>query len=856
MTTMPHDDVLRAERLIDAHLRQTSPVNFWDVKPNDSDAGREILSLAPKAQIPCVHILMLRGRDYTKEFHDTVRLSRFLTQMLSRSLPYTAEDLVQLLRAAGTGLQAVQTGNLAPILRSVERFMKSEPLNDALKETLTDLHQSLVNNNMEAAKIKSQVGKILGISGATLPDPGEAWADAARTLALLEDDKSQAWSALFSHALTATGSKPTAKWLAELEKALKPLGAEDARMEIIAWLNLAGPTPPARLVPQSPTDIQAESEGPNGFLLQAQPTLGEGLFFRSDEKNITLLKGCAWMLAESDSREAARGLGHLAEAGFRSIPGSGPWAPRAGNAAIWALGQMPEGLGVPALTRLRTRLRDRNALKLIASSIESAAAKAGLTVDELEDISVPTGGLDASGVRHDAFGEEGAATLTLDAATGRTTLAWFGADGKPRKAVPAGAKREFAAEVKALKLAEEEVRQAIGAQAARLDRALTDERSWTLAAWRERCLTHPVLGGVVRRLIWTFDGVPASIDGDTLTDIDLKPLPELPAETVVRLWSPIESPTQDALRWRELLSERGIVQPFKQAHREIYLLTDAERATNTYSNRFAAHVLKQHQFNTLCVLRGWKNSLRLMVDDCYPPATKQIPKHNLRAEFWVEGIGDDYGVDTNETGTYLRLVTDQVRFYHLAAPDNLAHAGGGGYGMGWRAAAPLEALPLDQIPTHVLSEVMRDVDLFVGVSSLGNDPAWADGGPGGRFRNYWQDYAFGDLGATAATRKEILARLLPRLKIAGKCTLDGKFLTVQGALRAYKIHLGSGNILMEPNDQYLCIVPGRGAGAPEATQGLFLPFEGDQMLSIILSKAFLLADDAKITDPTITRQIS
>jgi len=34
-----------------------------------------------------------------------------------------------------------------------------------------------------------------------------------------------------------------------------------------------------------------------------------------------------------------------------------------------------------------------------------------------------------------------------------------------------------------------------------------------------------------------------------------------------------------------------------------------------------------------------------------------------------------------------------------------------------------------------------------------------------------------------------------------------------------------------------------------------LPFEGDQALAIILSKAMLLANDTKITDPTITRQI-
>ena len=142
---------------------------------------------------------------------------------------------------------------------------------------------------------------------------------------------------------------------------------------------------------------------------------------------------------------------------------------------------------------------------------------------------------------------------------------------------------------------------------------------------------------------------------------------------------------------------------------------------------------------------------------------------------------------------------------------------------------------------------MRDVDLFVGVASIGNDPTWADD----HHQAYWQDYAFGDLAETAKTRADVLARLLPRLKIATRCQLDGKFLIVRGELRTYKIHLGSGNVLMEPNDQYLCIVPGRG----EDDGTLFLPFEGDRMLAIILSKAFLLAGDEAIKDPAIMSQI-
>jgi hypothetical protein len=56
---------------------------------------------------------------------------------------------------------------------------------------------------------------------------------------------------------------------------------------------------------------------------------------------------------------------------------------------------------------------------------------------------------------------------------------------------------------------------------------------------------------------------------------------------------------------------------------------------------------------------------------------------------------------------------------------------------------------------------------------------------------------------------------------------------------------------MEPNDQYLCIVPDRSPRQSEVQ----LPFEGDSLLSVILSKAFLLAADDRITDTGITRQI-
>lgn len=207
-------------------------------------------------------------------------------------------------------------------------------------------------------------------------------------------------------------------------------------------------------------------------------------------------------------------------------------------------------------------------------------------------------------------------------------------------------------------------------------------------------------------------------------------------------------------------------------------------------------------------------------------ATRQLAHKNLTVEFWVDAArfdGDDHG-------PYQYLATDQLRF---VKGDNVAVA-------------------LDSIPPRLLSEIMRDVDLFVSVASIGNDPGWQDGGPDRRFADYWERFAFGSLGATAETRREALAALLPALSIASRCSLGERFLVVRGDRRSYKIHLGSAHVQIEPDSQYLCIVSDRSKGA---TKRVVLPFEGDGTLSLILSKAFLLAEDGKITDPGILSQI-
>ncbi|WP_329085159.1 MULTISPECIES: DUF4132 domain-containing protein [unclassified Streptosporangium] len=386
---------------------------------------------------------------------------------------------------------------------------------------------------------------------------------------------------------------------------------------------------------------------------------------------------------------------------------------------------------------------------------------------------------------------------------GEVELSWWHGD-KRLKSVPAAVRREHADEVKRLRGLAKQVRQ----QQATLVRALEAGYASESAPPYRRLAGQPL----TERLIWEFEISP----GVWRSELGLG-LPDTP----VRLWHPARASLEEVIAWREVVQEKELRQPFKQAFREVYLLTPAEEATEIYSNRFAGHVVDYRKLYALFKQRGWHADYMGPWDGGRSgEARRVLTGGRWRAELHHEYLSYDEGY----------AVTDQVRFHRLTEGE-------------WHPA------PLTEVPRLVFSEAMRDVDLFVAVTSIATDPEWADRGPD-RLRDYWRTGSFGPLPPSAEVRRDALSRLIGRTTIAGRCTLTGRFLVVRGDLRTYKIHLGSGNILMEPNDAYLCIVP-RGGG-----DQLFLPFEEDGgMLSIILSKAFLLAADTAITDPSITHQL-
>lgn len=832
----------RAEELIEAHLTdglaaiRADRYQQWLELPEQFPRGLD--GADASESIACLLLVLDRLEDAYRRPIDEQRVQLLwlaAAHLIARKLPNSPGDVVRLLDLAASLIAALPTPQNGTVHRA-EVSTLSKLISGVA--TLTVAHgadpdiRAAAGRFLTAMASASAVKRIRGErdghanrwanpNEATGPegvlDDRDPWGGhVCGALRPLEPAEWVEWRPLLAHAATARGARPTNAWQRAAERLLAAIEADAFTRTVIEWLGWY-----AALPLRTDVDPRMTPDDPCGMA----------------ERNLELLRGLIWCFAKRDDVAIAAALGDVAEASFKKIPGVGPRSIKLGNACVYALGAMPGMRGVEAMARVRQRVIYGQARTAIDRALDAAAGRLGLAREDLDDLATPTYGL-VNGRRRFAFSPF-AAEVAIDGAAG-FEVRWFGPDGAARRTEPAEVRQRFPDERAAMKRVADEVRKALPAQRARLEQLLLADRFWPLPVWRERYLDHPLLAHFSRRLIWTFThderNEAGMWRGGAIVDAADRQLESLPPETRVQLWHPVRADEASIAAWQIALERHEIRQPFKQAHREIYVLTDAERTTETYSNRFAAHILRQPQLHALAQQRGWSFSYLPWSSDGRNGPTLELPGWGLAAELFVEEVDDG---ETTDTGICTYVATDQVRFRRLGRRAGLHDR----YG---------DVVSLADVPPHVFTEVLRDVDLFVGVASVGADPNWRDRGPR-RIREYWEGYAFGELNESAKTRRALLERLIPRLAIAPRCALEERFLVVKGDLRMYRIHLGSGNITMEPNNQYLCIVPKR-AGNDLGTD-LFLPFEGDGIMATILSKAFLLADDRAISDPTITRQI-
>jgi hypothetical protein len=241
--------------------------------------------------------------------------------------------------------------------------------------------------------------------------------------------------------------------------------------------------------------------------------------------------------------------------------------------------------------------------------IEQVAAERGLSGEELADRLVPDFGLDADG------------STVVDYGPRRFTVGFdehlrpyvLDQGGKRRKDLPKPEAQDdaelAAAERKRFAALKKDVRTVASDRVRRLEDAMVTGRSWTAGEFHRLFVSHPLLGHLVRRLVWLRvpagppEGSPEETpqgraaggatavtgaaavtafrvtEDRTFADVRDKEV-TLPEDTHVRPAHPLHL-GDELPAWTELFARRTLSQPFPQLTRPVHRLTDEEAARDT-----------------------------------------------------------------------------------------------------------------------------------------------------------------------------------------------------------------------------------------------------------------------------------
>ncbi|WP_434339593.1 DUF4132 domain-containing protein [Motilimonas cestriensis] len=364
--------------------------------------------------------------------------------------------------------------------------------------------------------------------------------------------------------------------------------------------------------------------------------------------------------------------------------------------------------------------------------------------------------------------------------------------GKPLKSVPPKVRKTQI--YQAMRAAQDNVR----SQASRFKNTLEEmmcQRD-TISADELATLSRlPVVKGMLSQLILKSGTGFGFFNGTTDT------LTGLSGEAVTIVDEPVIAHVYDLLKanilpqsQQAVVSQR-LVQPFKQAFRELYVVTPAEIEAKHDSMRFAGHVVDGAIASRLFQGRNWTQYGGDWVE-----VFKRFPKQQCYAQ-----------VEFPESRHYLAEDDGPMDVIYFKRGN--------------------DKLLLEDVEPVVFSEVMRDIDLVASVAQL--------------------DDEYGRWSTESAQRRgELVLNLIQDLGLK-QVRCEDNYAYIDGKLAQYRVHLGTGVIHIQLGN-YLCIVP-----EGQASEDLYLPFaDVDKRMAEIISKIFLLISDDQIKDETILSQIN
>ncbi len=263
----------------------------------------------------------------------------------------------------------------------------------------------------------------------------------------------------------------------------------------------------------------------------------------------------------------------------------------------------------------------------------------------------------------------------------------YDGNGKRLKNLPAPGKKDEPEKAKAAgdayRLLKKQLKTVVANQKLRLEQAMSAERLWQVAQWKELFVKNPVMHQFAIGLIWgvyedkTLKATFRYMEDGSFNTVDEEAY-ELPQTGTIGLVHPIELEEESLAAWKEQLSDYEVIQPIEQMERTVYRPTEEEKE-QTELTRFGGKLINGLSLSGRLQNMGW---YRGSVQDAGGYYTFYREDGDIGVELEFSGcfIGNEneevtvYGAQFYRAGTVKRgsYVYDTVKEEHRCKPGEVS----------------------------------------------------------------------------------------------------------------------------------------------------------------------------------------
>lgn len=340
---------------------------------------------------------------------------------------------------------------------------------------------------------------------------------------------------------------------------------------------------------------------------------------------------------------------------------------------------------------MRTNSKYQRFIKAIDKYQEKFKEYSDIPEEALSDKSIPTFGF-KNGEKQIQVNDE--LSLTFFFKNNRLAKKWH-YKGKTMVSAPAIVKQSFPSEEKEISETFKRINSVYKVLKSRVETYWLFDRKWTASEWKQHIQGHPLLQPWINGLIWRDEtsGINFMLYNNEFLLANGKQY-TLNDDHEISLWHPIIAEGSETDIWQKYIITNKITQPLRQAFREHYPYSNTELVMQE-SPRFSHHFLVVKKLMAIANAVGWTFSYAHQ-EASWP--RRYIKRLDITVHLKCDYNNYDYAVPSK---SFFFTKGNSMKLYNLKQ---------------------FELLNFEKIPLRTLSELCRDVDLFIATSSIANDP--------------------------------------------------------------------------------------------------------------------------------------